>query len=195
MNQQMRIRKWADLDFLDPAEVLAKLNDVEQQVADSDHSDQKKALRTIELKPLRECRQAALFAMGLRVFTGNPTIEFSPYEADDFDAVFRRLQPDAIEYTPVQLKEVVPDRWNPKASVNEVIQNLLRLGSSSDLVVGIHHTRPTENGCLELIIPKELKLAGLFVFGCASEDRSKWFMSGDLLTDDVGGIYYEIPTR
>lgn len=194
MNEQIRLREWSRLKFYDPELFIRKLNAVEREVANAALPDCEKALRTNRLKPLREARQAALFALGLRVFNGNPNIEFAAHESSDYDAIFRWHE-DSICYAPIQLKEVVPDRWNPDACVNAVLQKLLRLQSSADLVVGIHYTRANKKGKLEIEVPNGLDLAGLFVFGSASEDRSRWMITGNLMTDDVGPIYYDVPTN
>lgn len=195
MSDQIRLREWSRFAFLDPEELIRRFNALERCVSDSSISDREKALRTNELKTIRETRQAALFALGLRKWARNISVEIAVIEDSDYDAVFRRRDDDRMSYTPVQLKEVVPDRWNKTASIDSILKKLVALQSSSDLVVGIHHTRATNDGKLEFSVPMGLNLAGLFVFGSVSNDRSEWMITGDLTKDAVSIVYYSVPTK
>ncbi len=195
MIDQIRLREWSRLAFLDPEELIRKFNALDRFVSDSSISNREKALRTNELKTIRETRQAALFALGLRKWARNTSVEIAVIEDSDYDAVFRRRDDDRMSYTPVQLKEVVPDRWNKTASIDSILNKLVALQSSRELVVGIHHTRATNDGKLEFLVPKGLNLAGLFVFGSVSNDRSEWMITGDLTQDAVSIVYYSLPTN
>jgi hypothetical protein len=139
MSDQIRLREWSRFTFRDPEELIRRFNALERLVADSSTPDSEKALRTNELKTIRETRQAALFALGLRKWAGNASLEIAATEDSDYDAVFRRRDDDLMSYTPVQLKEVVPERWNKTASIDSILKKLVALQSSRDLVIGIHH--------------------------------------------------------
>lgn len=195
MSDQIRLREWSRLRFRDPEELIRRFNWLEKNVADYAIPDRAKALRTNELKSIRETRQAALFALGLRKWSGNPSVEIAASEASDYDAVFRRRDDDLTSYTPVQLKEVVPERWNRKASIDSILKKLVQLQSSGDLIVGIHHTRATNDGRLEVSVPSGLNLAGLFVFGSVSSDRSEWMIAGDFTKNQVSLVHYTVPTN
>lgn len=201
MSDQIRLREGSRFAFRDPEELIHRFNALERLVADSSISDSEKALRTNELKTIRETRQAALFALGLREWAGNASVEIAATEDSDYDAVFRRQDDDLMSYTPVQLKEVVPERWivperwNKTASIDSILKKLVALQSSRDLVVGIHHARATNDGKLEFSVPKGLNLAGLFVFGSISNDRSEWMIAGDLTKDAVSIVHYSVPTN
>lgn len=194
MSDKIRLREWSQLGFRDPEELICKFNSLEKLVADSSIPDREKTLRTNELKTIRETRQAALFALGLRKWAGNPSVEIATTEDSDYDAVFRRRDDDLISYTPVQLKEVVPERWNKAASIDSILKKLVVLQSSGDLVVGIHHSRATNDEKLDVAVPNGLNLAGLFVFGSVSSDRSEWMIAGDLTKDEVTIVHYTVPT-
>jgi hypothetical protein len=195
MSDKIRLREWSRFAFRDPEELIRRFNALEKIVADSSIPDRLKALRTNELKTIRETRQAALFALGLRRWAGNASVEVAASEDSDYDAVFRRLDDELMSYTPVQLKEVVPERWNKAASIDSILKKLVVLQSSRELVVGIQHTRAINDGKLELSVPKDLNVAGLFVFGSVSNDRSEWMIAGDFTKDEVSIVHYTVPTN
>jgi len=194
MSDQIRLREWSRFVFHDPEKLIRRFNELERFVADSLISDSEKALRTNELKTIRETRQAALFALGLREWARNASVEISATEDSDYDAVFKSRDDDRLIYTPVQLKEVVPERWNNTASIDSILKKLVALQSSRDLVVGIHHTRATYDEKLEFSVPKGLNLAGLFLFGSVSNDLSQWMIAGDFAKDTYSIVEYSVPT-
>lgn len=195
MNDQIRLREWSRLEFRDPDELIRRFIALEKLIVDSSISDREKALRTNELKTIRETRQAALFALGLRRWAGNDSVEIAATEDWDYDAVFRRREDGFMSYTPVQLKEVVAERWNKTASIDAILKKLVKLQSSGDLIVGIHHARTVTDGKLEVTVPKNLKLAGLFVFGSVSADLSEWMIAGDFTKDESSLVRYTVPNN
>lgn len=76
MSDQIRLREWSRFVFHDPEKLIRRFNELERFVADSLISDSEKALRTNELKTIRETRQAALFALGLREWANKGTGSF-----------------------------------------------------------------------------------------------------------------------
>ena len=181
IDQTVRIRSWEKLDYKDPEEFLRQLRNLEVEVALSDLPDRVKALRTNKLQFLKERRQAALFAMGLITLNGYDTLDFTSSENADYDVIFRRIENDTIIYTPVQLKELVPKRWNPTAALQEILEKLRKYSDSHDLVVAVYHNQKNENSQLKLTIPKDLNIGGLYLYGCCSIDQSEWFIAGDLM--------------
>lgn len=106
---------------------------------------------------------------------------FSPVEEADFDSIATWLN-DAEEriYTPIQIKEVVPQWVNSGADLNEELAKLKKYTSSRDLVVGVHVNKPGRLSFSEVVVPK-LALGQVWFFGSATEDQSRWFLYGDLL--------------
>jgi len=183
IDQTVKIREWEKFDYNDPEEFLRQLRNLEVEVSLSDLPDRVKALRTNKLRFLNENRQAALFATGLITLNGYDNLDFTSSENADYDAIFRRIENDTIIYTPIQLKELVPKRWNSKAALREIVKKLRKYSDSHDLVVAIFHNQKNENSQLNLTIPKDLNIGGLYVYGCCSIDQSEWFIAGDFMIE------------
>ena len=109
---------------------------------------------------------------------------FSPTESSDYDFVARWKieKEDVWNYTPVQLKELVPDHLNPVADVNNLISGLKKYQTSRNLIVAIRLNRRIHLDFSTLTIPK-LNIAGLFLFGAVSQDQNEWGLYGDFLSD------------
>ena len=189
----VRNREWEKLVFEDPEEVLRQLRTLEIYVTLSDLSNREKALRTNKLRRLREGRQAALFATGLIALNGYDNLEFALFENADYDAIFRRIENDTPIYYPVQLKEVVPKKWNPKAEFRNIVEKLSKYSDSHDLIVAVYHSQAIENPQRKLTIPKDLNIAALYVYGCCSMDQSEWYIFGDLMSDDIRETKFKYP--
>ena len=82
-----RTRVFAKLKYRDPRAVLVDLRRLEATVAASDASFAVKNLRTRELRPLRELREACLFCYGMTECTGGPKFLVAHAEEQDYDAV------------------------------------------------------------------------------------------------------------
>src|SRR5687768_10028634 len=114
--------RWAQkLDYRDPAPYLVKLRELEPHVATSDLPDRVKQLRTNELKPWRELREAALFCYGMGKRIGQP-VYLAKGESQDYDFVASWVVADEQHFAPVQLKEVVPVKLNAQASLQAVVR-------------------------------------------------------------------------
>lgn len=174
------LRKWDALDFRDPVEDLVNLIAFEILTAGRIKEYKVRTLRTHRLNWLRQNRQAALFCYGFGAVLQRP-IEYAPVEESDYDCVFRWHDGNTTVFAPVQLKEVVPDRVNPRASLDGEIKKLSKYADSDDLIVAIHINR-AGGPRLEVTVPR-LNLAALWVFGANNRDLSRWFYYGDLLRE------------
>ena len=152
-----------------------------------------KNLRINGLKEAREQRQAALFCHGMSMRLGQ-TVYFASQEALDFDFVASWVVGDAQQFAPVQLKEVVPQSLNPKASFDSVLTGLDKYVDSSGLTVAIHlnqagHFDP------KLLRPAQLNVASLWVFAAVAPDQSIWSLWGNFTEQDPYGIQFNYPTE
>lgn len=149
-----------------------------------------RTLRTHGLRRWNEIRQAALFAYGISQRTPDRRFDFAHAQNADYDAVVRSQGVDEQCFTPVQLKEYVPDGVNDRATLGEILNGLTRYHDSSDLVVAIFLNRRFR---LEEIYVPPLNLGGLYLFGAAVPDQSRWFLIGDLLADDSSTSTFDYP--
>ena len=143
-------------------------------------NDNVRSLETHKLEWHRECREAALFAEGLKVLLGDQTIRFTYREEADYDVIISREVEGKMYVSPVQLKRLVPEELNPKADLNEIITKMRNLTDSRDLVVAIFICRNIELEIDSIIIPEDVQVREIYVFGATSEDQKEWFICGDL---------------
>ncbi len=185
-----RINEWSKLKYVDPTMMLPQLRMIQRQVATSALKDNIKNLRTQQLKQYREGWEATLFCYGMSKKLGVP-IYVALYEASDYDVVAMRIENDTQFFTPIQIKEVVPEELNPYTSINKVIAKLSRYPASQDTVFVIHVNR---TGRLDLALIKvpRLDIASLWLLCASSPDKSKWLVAGDLL-DKPSIIEFDYP--
>ncbi|MDL1969482.1 MAG: hypothetical protein LWW94_00640 [Candidatus Desulfofervidaceae bacterium] len=176
-----RIKEWSKLKFCDPAKALPKIRKWQEFIAASNLDDKIKNLRTRKLRKHLEKRIASLFCYGMGIYL-NKTIFFAPAPNDnsDYDAVAKRIEGSEIHYTPIQIKEVVPERLNPKTDINQEIAKLCRYPVSNDTVVVMHINRAGLLNLSSIKLP-ELNIAELWLLGASSPDQNKWFIAGNLL--------------
>jgi hypothetical protein len=160
--------------------MLLELRHIERNIA-SDVSPSVRHLRTRELRPLRELREACLFCYGMSQCMGKDIL-VAHAEAQDHDAVATFETDDVRSYAPIQIKEVVPHEASPTASVQAVVDGLTRYADSGDLTVVVHLNRVTRFSPSELVIPP-LKVAALWIFGSISADQSRWALWGNFLLE------------
>jgi hypothetical protein len=176
-----RTRVFAKLKYRDPRAVLVDLRRLEATVAASDASFAVKNLRTRELRPLRELREACIFCYGMTECTGGPKFLVAHAEERDYDAVATWNVDDCQNFAPIQIKETVPHEVNPVASVHEVIAGLQKYVDSEDLTVAIHLNRTLRGfNPAEIVVPP-LKVAALWMFGAITTDQSRWAIWGNFL--------------
>lgn len=191
---RIRLRKFASLQYGDPWGFLIELRKVEMVLASSSSTPQQiRTLRTNGLKSEREMREVALFCVGMSERIGAP-VRFAPVEDEDYDAVVAWVEGDSQHFCPIQIKELVPEKLNPKVSLSSIIASLSKYTTSQELVVAVHLNRHAE-----LLNPSdlpELPIRELWFFGAVSEDQRKWGLWGNFTdrTRTPVGTLFEYPT-
>ncbi|MBU4455823.1 hypothetical protein KJ586_04925 [Patescibacteria group bacterium] len=140
-----------------------------------------KTLRRNNLKKYREGRDAALFCLGMTKVQGT-TVFFAPLEAQDYDFVTLWLNGDEAIYTPVQLKEVVPESLNLNSNVNDTLAKLTKYSGSHRTVVALRVNREIHLELNSIQFPR-IRLGGIWLYGAAGPDQQKWSIYGDLLNE------------
>jgi len=181
------LRSACKLEYRDPVPLLRRLRKIELQIAKSNTADKIKELRTNGLKEIREIREAAIFCYGMSQRLGQ-TVFVGRGESHDYDFVASRFEGDTQHLTPVQIKEVVPAKLNPKASVQATVDALRKYVDSQDLVVAIHLNRQTSFDPARLVVP-DLNIAELWIFGGLAPDQSIWGLWGDFMKTPTGTRY------
>lgn len=176
-----RINEWSKLKFVDPATVLPHLRKIQLQVAMSNLDDKIKNLRTSQLKQHREGWEAAIFCYGMSKLLGVP-VYVAPYEKSDYDAIAMRVEDNTQYFTPLQIKEVVPDDLNPNTDINKEITKLSRYSVSNDTVFVMHVNRAGRLELPSIKVPK-LNIASFWLIGASTPNQNKWFIAGDLLNN------------
>lgn len=177
----VRINEWSKLTFVDPETVLRKLRKIQIQLAASNLHYRVKNLRTHQLQQHLEGWKAALFCYGMSKLLRVP-VYVVPYAKSDYDAVAMGVEDDTRYFTPIQIKEVVPDYLNPNTDINKEIAKLSRYSVSNDTVVVMHVNRAVRLELQKIKVPK-LNIAELWLLGDSAADQNKFFIAGDLLNN------------
>lgn len=185
-------REWLSLNYLDPERLLAGLRQVEKAFPLQALRYSASALRTHELQRFGEGRQAALFCFGMSKVLGLQVM-FAQAEERDFDVVARFAADDEVRYVPVQLKEWVPNKLNPEASLQREIDKLAKYADSKDLVVAFYLNRGTHVAFSELQLPVG-NLAELWFFGATDPTQTRWTLWGNLLSADARPYEFLYPS-
>ncbi len=186
-----RLNYFESLDYRDPGRFLSRLLVLSDEVAKSDLPPRVRNLRTNSLKTVREMRQAALFCYGMSFHIGTP-VYVAIDEAQDHDAVAMWDLADGRHFRAFQLKEVVPSHLNPRASVQAVVDSLAKYADSKDICVAIYVNQRTRFEPASLQIAP-LRVGEIWVFGSVSDDQSRWFMCGDLMSSEPVMIQFDHP--
>jgi len=120
---EMRINECSRLMFVDPAVVLPQLRQIQFAVSASSLNARVRNLRTANLRSHREGWEAALFCCGIGKFLG-VKVYVAPYAASDYDAVAMWVKGETQHFTPLQIKELVPEELNPDTDINKEIAKL-----------------------------------------------------------------------
>jgi hypothetical protein len=99
----------------------------------------------------------------------------------DYDIVARYIDANSLKYVPIQIKEVVPERINKNACLNQRIENLKKYTNSQETTVVIQDNRIGEFNINDVIVPPGLKIQALWVLGSCVPDQTEWFIAGDFL--------------
>jgi hypothetical protein len=174
------LNQWTNLRYHDPENVLIEFRKIENYIQDKQIDEKVRSLRTNKLKRHKEGREAALFCYGLGKSVLNTKVFFALSESSDYDIVSCWNDGKDLVYTPVQLKEVVSDLINPKASLVNEIAKLSKYSNSQNLVVAIHFNKKVNFDFRGIRMP-DLKIAELWLFGALKPDQSEWFIYGNLL--------------
>jgi hypothetical protein len=172
--------------------MLVDLRKAESIVAASNEPDAVKNLRTRELKPLRELREACLFCYGMTECTGQK-FWVAHTEAQDYDAVAMWTAGNTQSFAPIQIKEAPPHKLNPTASVEAVIESLQKYSDSKDLTVAIHLNQEIREFNPSTLRVPPLNIAALWIFGAVSPDKSRWAIWGNFL-DQLQAGEFQYPT-
>jgi len=178
----VRLREFLEYHYKCPRAWLRTLREIEPLVARSRLPYKVRSLRTHSLRRWNETRQAALFAYGMSQRVPDFQFDFAYAEHADYDAVIRWRRGNEQFFTPLQLKEYVPEDLNPRVTLQEIFEGLTRYSDSGDLVVAIFLNRrfrlvPGPVPCAPL------KLGGVYLVGAATPDQSHWHLIGDLLDE------------
>lgn len=184
IQEKIRTNKWAQLKYHNPKDILIKLRNLEILISQSNLDEKAKSLRKKEFKKYLEWRAAAIFCHGLAESVLKNKIYYTPVESEDFDCITLWQDGDYTVYTPLQIKEVVPNTINPHTNLNDEILKLRKYSDSNDLVVAIHVNRRENMEFSTIHIPK-LQIAELWIFGAITENQDKWFLYGNLLANPI----------
>ncbi|QDE40052.1 hypothetical protein FIV34_12915 [Luteibacter pinisoli] len=191
-NHEIRLRGWQTLQFRDAAAILTGYADVERHPQLQQLPAKVRNLRTRDLKPLLELRQAAILCYGVAQVLDVP-VHLAQSEADDYDFVAGYRIDGTIHYVPLQMKELVPSHLNGQATLQAELDKLkAKYRSSRDLVVGVHINRRVELVLNELDL-SDLNIGELWLFGSDRPDGSEWFAVGNLLGASPKEVRFSIP--
>lgn len=181
-------REWATLEYRSARDYLVNIAPFRAALAASDTDKRIRNLRTNKLKKERELWQACLFAHGIGSSVLCSEVYLALVEDQDFDCVAQYIIGDTRYYTPVQIKEFVPEHLNPNGSLQAELEKLAKYVDSCDLVVAIYLNRQF---CLELeaIRIPEIKVAELWFFGAGAPDASQFMLWGNMLKDPASFTY------
>ncbi|MBL8998774.1 MAG: hypothetical protein JNL44_15785 [Gemmatimonadetes bacterium] len=187
----LRVNAWRRLRYLEPTRVLVALRTVEKALAGEPIDEKVARLRTANLKPERESRDAALLTCGLRARLGVP-VYYAPVEDSDHDFVVRIDAATGQFFTPVQLKELVPNDLNPDASLEQLVAQLRKRHAATDTVLAIRLNR---NGRTDLspTLFEDLPYSEVWLFWAASPDAQDWRLYGNMRAAPVL-TEYQYPT-
>jgi len=180
-NDLIQMREWERLKYYDPSIILKHLGRLDHLAAESSLPQNVKTLRRNDLKKYREGRDAALFCLGMSKVQGT-TVFFARLEAQDYDFVTRWQNGDETIYTPVQLKEVVPESLNPNSNVNATLATLTKYSGSNRTVVALRVNREIHLEFDSIQFP-DIRLGGIWLYGAMTPDQRKWSIYGDLLSE------------
>jgi hypothetical protein len=134
--------------------------------------------RAIPSKRERELVEASIFCLGLSCGMER-AVHVIDHDDADYDFVARWREDDGrYTFLPVQLKEVVPTRLNPRVSVQTVIDSLQKY-ASRNLTVAIRVNQSIILDLDELTISNDCVTA-VWVYGALAADGSRWYIAGNL---------------
>lgn len=178
-DEKIRARLFAKLKYHDPEYVLRGFLKVDLSLPLHRLPRAVRELRTRNLREHQFARQAALFTYGLSLALKR-SLRFALHEADDHDAVLACRDGQVVEFNPLQLKELVPEHVNQRATFENVLRGLEKYADARDLFVAVYMNRDLKGFNFREIDTSRLRLAGLFLFGSVDPDGRRFLLVGDL---------------
>lgn len=176
------------LRYLDPKRILTEPGALQAAVAEWPQRFGRKLSENERKRLTEEIVQAAAFCWGMAELWKR-RVEFSPKASGSHDCVLA-LGPSAGGDPPgfllVQLKALPPESLNPQVTLQSLINDLEgKYHDPDELYMCIAVNRPGEIDFAALKVPEALKsqLLELWILGRTNEDRTKWFLRGDLLAE------------
>ena len=126
-----------------------------------------RALRTNGLKEWREASLGALFCHGMSQRTGHKVL-FSKGEFEDADFLAVWSAEGTQHFVPFQVKELISEERNSKATFDALIQGLSKYKGTEDLTVLIHLNRRVHFDPASVTLPPQLPIAALWVLACTN---------------------------
>lgn len=173
-------REWQKLEYYIPERILLGFREIAETHPLHELPYPVASLRTRDLKLYLQSRQCALFCYGISKFL-DIDVSYAHYEDSDYDFVIARQEGDTIVYTPIQMKELVPETVNKETTLSEELEKLKKY-VSPNLVVAVHINRAGRLDLDELDIP-DLNIGELWFFGSNQQDQQKWFLAGNMLRE------------
>lgn len=189
--EAIRLRQAARRDYRDPVLFLRRLRSIEHRLLDESVSVEVRTLRTNRLKEWREARLGALFCHGMSQRTGRKVF-LSKGEFEDADFVAMWFEDGVQHFAPVQIKELVPEEKSSQATVDALIQSLVKYSGREDLTVLIHANRRVRFDPTSVVLPPQLPIAALWVLACIDPMHSEWAIWGNFL-ETVKGTSFAYP--
>jgi hypothetical protein len=169
------------------------MHEIESIVSKSTLSYRERSLRTHKLREWKDRRIAALFAYGMSQRMPGYWFDFAGVERSDYDAVIRYYNEEVCIFTPIQIKELVPEDINEDSTVEAIVEGLTKYSNSPDLVVVIHLNRQMRIRP-HPISSKKINIGGLYFLGGVAPTKRQWLLMGDLL-HSAEISQFEYPTR
>src|SRR5947208_3342522 len=193
ISDSLRIREFSRFVYKSPRAWLQNLREIEQTVVRSPLPYEVRSLRTHRLRYWNETRQAALFAYGMSQRMPDFEFDFACAEGADYDAIVRWRREDEQFFTPIQMKEYVPEELNANATLEALLENLSRYPASSDLVVVVYLNRRFRLRMWPIYCPP-LRLGGVYLMGAIAPNKWKWILVGNLLDQYAGISIFDYPS-
>lgn len=181
-------REWVALDYRSARDYLVNVAPHRAALAMSDTDERIRNLRTNKLKGVRELWQACLFAHGIGSSVLHTEVYLAPVEDQDFDCIAHYIVGEIQCYTPIQIKELVPEHLNPSGCLQGELEKLGKYVDSRDLVVAIYLNRQFRLELDGVRIP-QIKVAELWLFGAVSPDASQFMLWGNMLKNPASYVY------
>jgi hypothetical protein len=176
----IRFRQLQQRDYRDPADFLKGLRAVELGQLAQVNDPLVRRLRSRDLREWREARIAALFCHGYGERIGQK-IYFSKGEFEDADCVAHWNNGEEPRFAPIQIKEVAPNDLNGDATIQDVVDGLIKYSGANDLTVLIYLNRKERFRPSEFLVPAGARIAALWVMACINPDQSRWALWGNYM--------------